>query len=127
MWFYLSLPVIFVSFEFIKVSLKAPFGFCWEIDVLKIQLPETFEKNCGRKERNFSKFSLHFKKIPNSLRQVLQTYSGLWIFVYYKKKCSRNKDWSQSSREILCKNWWRCDEIYIIVNLGQKYEGNWRY
>ena len=31
------------SFEFIKVSMKAPFS-CEEIDVLKIKLSETFEK-----------------------------------------------------------------------------------
>ena len=34
---------------------------------------------------NFSKVSLHFNKIPNSLRQVLQIYSETCIFLYHKK------------------------------------------
>ena len=34
--------------------------------------------------RNFSKVSLHFNKIPNSLRQVLQTYSEICIFCVLK-------------------------------------------
>ena len=96
-WFCLSLPVILVSFEFIKLDIKAPFSFYYEIDVLKIQLSETFEKKCGRTifleelqaARNFSNFSLHFNKISNSLRQVLQTYSEICIFVYYKKHLQR--------------------------------------
>ena len=55
---------------------------------------ETFVKNCGKPvfleqlqaARNFSKISLHFNKIPNSLRQVLQTYSEICIFLYAAKK-----------------------------------------
>ena len=52
------------------------------------------KKDCGRPvfleelqtARNFSKVFLHFNKIPNSLRQVLQTYSEMCIFfVCYKK------------------------------------------
>ena len=49
------------------------------------------KKNCGRPvfleellaARNVSKFSPHFNKIRNSLRQVFQTYSE--TFVCYKK------------------------------------------
>ena len=63
------------------------------MDVLKIQLPETSEKNWGRPAflgelqvaRNFSKVSLHFNKIPNSLKQVLQIYSEICIFCVLKK------------------------------------------
>ena len=33
----------------------------------------------------FSKVSLHFDKIPNSLREILQTYSEMHFFVCYKK------------------------------------------
>ena len=59
-----------------------------------MQLSETFVKNCGRPvfleqlqaARNFSKISLHFNKIPNSLRQVLQTYSEICIFLCAAKK-----------------------------------------
>ena len=61
------------------------------------------------------------------LRQVLQTYSETCIFCVLQKKYSPEaigEDWSQSASEILWWNWWRCDEIHIIVNLGQKYEGN---
>ena len=98
MWFCLSFPVILVSFEFIKVSIKSPLGFCYEIDVLKLQLSETFEKNCGKPSfveelqaaRNFSKVSLHFNKIPNSLRQVWQTYSEIRIFSVLQKKSPRS-------------------------------------
>ena len=35
-----------------------------------------------------------------------------------------NEDWSQSARKSSGEIWWRCDEIDIIVNLGQKYEGD---
>ena len=56
---------------------------------LKYSCQKTLKKNCGRpvflKElqaaRNFSKVSLHFNKIPHSLRQVLQTYSEICIFL----------------------------------------------
>ena len=49
-----------------------------------MQLSKTFEKKLRmpvfleelQAARNFSKISLHFKKIPNSSRQVLQLYSG---------------------------------------------------
>ena len=84
-----------LSFEFIKLNIKASFGFCQEINVLKIQqLTETSQKNCrGRvflKElqaaRNFSRVSLHFNKIPNSLRQVWQTYSEICIFCVLQQK-----------------------------------------
>ena len=59
-----------------------------------MQLSETFEKNCGRPvfleelqaARSFSKVSLHFNKIPNSLRQILQTYSEICIFCVLQKK-----------------------------------------
>ena len=56
---------------------------------LKYSCPKTLEKNCGRPvfleelqvTRNVSKVSLYFNKIPNSLRQVLQTYSEICIFL----------------------------------------------
>ena len=59
-----------------------------------MQLLETFVKNCVRPAfleqlqaaRNLSKISLHFNKIPNSLRQVMQTYSEIYIFCVLQKK-----------------------------------------
>ena len=56
------------------------------------------KKKCGRPvflEKfqaaiNFSKVSLHFNKIPNSLRQVLQIYSEICIFCVPQKKFSRS-------------------------------------
>ena len=36
--------------------------------------------------RNFSKFCLHFDKIPNSLRKVLQTYSEICVCLCAPKK-----------------------------------------
>ena len=56
---------------------------------LKCICQKTLKKNRGRPvflevllqaARNFSKVSLHFNKIPNSLRQVLQTYSEICLF-----------------------------------------------
>ena len=35
--------------------------------------------------RNFSKVFQHFNKIPNSLRQILQTYSEIFIFCVLQK------------------------------------------
>ena len=51
------------------------------------------KKDCGRPvfleelqtARNFSKVSLHFNKISNSLRQILQTYSEIFIFCVLQK------------------------------------------
>ena len=79
--------------------------------------------------RNFSKVSMHFNKILYSLRQVLQIYSEICIFCVLQKSLPEavGKDWSQSARKILWWNWWWCDEIYIIVNLGQKCGGNLGY
>ena len=109
--------------------------FLRKLMFLKYSCQKPVKKNCERPvfleelqaARNFSKVSLHFIKIPNSLRQVLQTYSETCIFCVLQKKYSPEaigEDWSQSASEILWWNWWRCDEIHIIVNLGQKYEGN---
>ena len=135
MWFCLPLSVILFSFEFIKLSTKRPFDFCSEIDIIEIQLLETFETKLWKTSifrrvagcKKFLKVSHHFNKIPNSLRQE---YSEICIFLCAAKKSlpeAVSKDWSQSAREILWWNWWRCDEIHIIVNLGQKYEGNLGY
>ena len=61
--------------------------------------------------RNFSKVSLHFNKIPNFLRQVLQAYSEICIFCVLKN----------------CPPEAFGEEIYIIINLGLKYEGDLGY
>ena len=60
---------------------------------LKYNCQKPVKKNCGRpvyleefqNARNFSKVSLHFNKIPNSLRQILQTYSEIFIFCVLQK------------------------------------------
>ena len=59
----------------------------------KIHVEDYCGKNCGRlafleelqAARKFSKVSLHFNKIPNSLRQVLQTYSEICILWVLQK------------------------------------------
>ena len=64
------------------------------------------------------------------MRQVLQTCSAYAFCCLLQKKSppeAVDKDWSQSATEISWWNWWRCDEIHITVNLGQKYEGNLEY
>ena len=56
------------------------------------------------------------------------------FFVFYNKYpvVAVSEEWSQSAKEILRWNWcddvmkWY-DEFQIIVNLGQKYEGNLVY
>ena len=94
-----SLPVILVSSEFIKVSIIDTFlVFVRKLMFLKYSCQKPLKKNCGRPvfleelqaARNFSKVSLHFNKIPNSLRQVLQTYSEICIFCVPQKKSSRS-------------------------------------
>ena len=77
--------------------------------------------NCGRPvfleefqiAINFSKVSLHFNKIPNSLRQILQTYSEtMHFFVRCKKKSSRSSQQRLISKcqgnlvMKLMKMWW---------------------
>ena len=54
---------------------------------LKFTCQKNLETNRGRPvflswqaARNFSKVPLHFNKIPNILRQVLQGYSEICIF-----------------------------------------------
>ena len=59
----------------------------------KYSCQKSLKKNCGRPvfleefqaAINFSKVSLHFNKIPNSLRQVLQIYSKICIFCVPQK------------------------------------------
>ena len=60
--------------------------------------------------RNLSKVSLHFNKIPNFLRQVLQAYSEICIFCVLKNCPPEAVNF-------------QCDEIHTIANLGQKFEG----
>ena len=60
---------------------------------LKCSCQKPLKKNCGRRvfleelqaAINFLKVSQHFNKIPNSLRQVLQTYSEICIFCVLQK------------------------------------------
>ena len=60
---------------------------------LKYSCQKTLQKKCGRlvfleevqAARNLSKFSLHFYKIPNSLRQILETYPEICIFCVLQK------------------------------------------
>ena len=111
--------------------------FVRKLMFLRYSCQKPIKKNYGRTvfleelqaARNFPKVSLNFNKIPNSLRRILLTYSKICIFVCYKKSPIEafGKDWSESAREILWWSWWQCDEIHIIVNLGQKYEGNLAY
>ena len=60
--------------------------------------------------RNFSKVSLRFNKIPNSLRQVLQTYSEIWNFCVPQK--SPPEQLTKIDLKVPGKS---CDEIYDDV------------
>ena len=103
MWFFLSLLVILVSFEFINVIIIGTFWFllgmwCFCVSMflcfLCFSCQKPVKKNCGipvllnvlQAANNFSKVSLNFNKILNYVRQVLQTYSAYAFFVCYKKK-----------------------------------------
>ena len=127
------------NFEFIKVSIVGTIWFLLENWFSKnTVVRKLWKKNWARPvfleelqaDRNFSMISLHFNKIPNSLRPILHTYPGICIFCVLQKivlqKPSVKTDTKllgQSCAEI----WWRCDEIHILLNLGQKYEGDLRY
>ena len=82
---------------------------------LKYSCQKTLKKNCVRPvfleelqaARNFSKVSLHFNKIPNSLRQVLQTYSEICIFCVQQKIVLQK----QSAKTDLKMQEKSCDEI----------------
>ena len=84
------------------------------------------KKNCGKPvfleelqaARNCSNVSLHFNKIPNSLRQILQTYPEICIFCVLQKIVLQK----QSAKVDLKVPGKSCDEIDVIVNFGQKYE-----
>ena len=56
--------------------------------------------------RKFSKVSLHFNKIPNSLRQVLQTDPEICIFCATKKVLQKQS--AKIDLKVLGKS---CDEI----------------
>ena len=85
MWFFLlDIYQSYGSFEFIKVSIIGTF---WLLLKNWCSYNTVYQENCGRPvflqelqaARNFSKVSLYFNKMPNSLRQVLQTYSETCI------------------------------------------------
>ena len=78
-------------------------------------IDQYFQNSCRLQEIFLAKVFLHFNKIPRK--------------VCYKKSPPEafSEGWSQSAREILWWNWWRFDEIRIIINLSQKYEGNLGY
>ena len=72
--------------------------FVRKLMFLKYICQKFSKKNCGKPvfleelqaARNCSNVSLHFNKIPNSLRQILQTYSEICIFCVLQKKSSRS-------------------------------------
>ena len=62
---------------------------------------------------NFSKVSLHFKKMVNPSRNILQTYSADAFFVRFcriPKTVSASKVLGKCLKNVL-------DEVYVIVNL----------
>ena len=118
MWFSLSLPIILVSFEFITISIIGTFclllgNWCSYNSVVR-----NLWKNI-LKDQVF----LHFDKIPNYFRQVLQIYSEICIFCVLQKNVLQK----QSGKIDLKLPGKSCDEsddnvMKFIVNLGQKYE-----
>ena len=97
MWFCLPLPVILVlnSWNSAKKHLLVSVR---KLMFFKYSCQRPLKKNCGRPvfleefqtTINFSKVSLHFNKIPNSSRQVLQIYSQICIFCVPQKQSSRS-------------------------------------
>ena len=85
-----------------------------------MQLSETFGKNCGRPvsleelqaARKFLKVSLHFNKIPNSLRQVLETYSEICAFLCVLQKKVLQKQSAKIDLKVPGKS---CDEIVDVM------------
>ena len=79
---------------------------------LKYSCQKPVKTNCGRPvfleelqaARNFLKVSLHFNKIPNSLRQFLQTYMHFLCATKKSPPKAVSKDWSESAGK-------SCDEI----------------
>ena len=105
---------------------------------LKYCMSKLFEKSLWKARifrkvagcKNSCKVSLHFNKMSNSLKQVLQIYSKTCIFCVLQKIFLQKLSVKivlrvpgKSCDEI----WWRCDEIHNVVNLGQKYEGDLQY
>ena len=93
MWF--CLPDTYLScgtVEFLKVSIIGFLVFVRKLMFLKYNCQKTLKKNCGRPvfleelqaATNFSKVCLHFNKISNSLRHILQAYSEICIFLCVK-------------------------------------------
>ena len=52
---------------------------------LKFSCQKPMKKKLLETARNFSKVSLHFNKIPNTLRQILQVHSEICIFCVLQK------------------------------------------
>ena len=83
---------------------------------LKFSCHKPVKKNCGRPvflqelqaARNFSKIFLHFNKIPNSLRQVLQAYSEIFIFFFFLQKKVLQKQSTKIDFKLPGKS---CDQI----------------
>ena len=106
----------------------------------KYSCQKALKKNCGRPvfleefqaAINFSKVSLHFNKIPNSLRQVLQIYSQICIVRVPQKKSSRSSQQRLTSKcqgnlvvklmtmitflSLLCNLWYRMQFLPSFLN-----------
>ena len=86
---------------------------------LKYSCQKPLKKNCGRPvfleelqaARNFSNVFLHFNKIPNSLRQILQTYPEMCIFCVLQKIVLQK----QSAKIDLKVPGKSCDEIVDVM------------
>ena len=99
-------------------------------------MPENLKTNCRRPvfleelqaARNGSNISLHFNKIPNCLRQILQTYLEICIFCVLQKIFLQKQSAKINLKvpEKYCDEiWWRCDEIHIYYS---KFESEiWRW
>ena len=103
------------SFEFVKVSIRHLLDFVRKLMYLKYSCQKTLKKSCGRPifleelqaARNFSRVFLHFNKIPNSSRQILQAYLEICIFCVLTKIVLQ-KQWAKIDLKVSGKSW---DEI----------------
>ena len=133
-WLLISEQILWLDIPWIhKTQHKATFQFllgnwCYLNSVIRSLSKKLWKTSILEELAGCKKFSLHFNKIPNFFYEKfcrhIQKYAFFCVLKIVLQKQSVKTDLKVPGKS--CDKIW-CDEIHIVVNLVQKYEGELEY